>query len=400
MRNRFSKIEDFIFFNFIVIYFMYAISAELIFPIHSYASYIINGFFLTYAFFIHLKYIRIKKFMVPMYLFYIYIFILVLLSSDILYSSRTFIKSLFPILFFSISFFRIKNLKDLNIMNNKIILIMILFIFNFFIVNLFNIGHRVYGEEMYYGSLRTEGTNAIAYSLIIIPLIIQLKKKRFSYYILIGVTAYIIVLLNMKRISILAPLVGISIFILTLKKRRLFLRIITGTIILLIIFYPLYESYLKNQVISRFASLSYSYKQEPRYQATILVFSDIFSFHSIKESIFGKEMFNSPGNYADGRFGNRQLHTDYNQLIHGSGILGILLYLFYNLIILKYYLKIKKKILFKDNMYFLLNATFYSIFFLSFFISFSGSLGGVVFNSIRYIYMGSIISIMSNRNFK
>lgn len=94
--------------------------------------------------------------------------------------------------------------------------------------------------------------------------------------------------------------------------------------------------------------------------------------------------------------GERMLHSDYNVLLHGAGIFGLLFYFYYNVIILKYFLRLKKKFQYKDNTINMMNATFIAVFLMSFIISFSGSFGLVIFTSIRSIYLGAILGIYNN----
>jgi len=46
-----------------------------------------------------------------------------------------------------------------------------------------------------------------------------------------------------------------------------------------------------------------------------------------------------------------------------------------------------------------MNATFISVFLMSFIISISGSFGSVVFTTIRSIYLGAILGIFNNIKF-
>ena len=94
--------------------------------------------------------------------------------------------------------------------------------------------------------------------------------------------------------------------------------------------------------------------------------------------------------------GERMLHSDYNVLLHGAGIFGLLFYFYYNVIILKYFFKLKKQLPYRDNLINMMSATFIAVFLMSFIISLSGSFGAVTFNTIRSIYLGAILGIFNN----
>jgi len=400
-----TKITLFLFYYFIIIYFIYVALSGIAFPKHSYPSYIINGFFLIYTIYVTFKYVEIKRFMVPMYLFFIYLLILIFFSSNFFYSAQTYIKTLIPALFLPISFTFIKDINQLKKFNKILILFLCLYLINFILTNFFKIGRTPYSRldsdfSLYVGNVFTEGMNSIAYILVILPLILYLDKKNKKIVIILGVLALVALLLNLKRISIIAVLIGYFFLILFSKRKSYFIKSIVPIILLLFILYPFYKEPLQYQYMNRASRFTEDfYETEGRYIETKLVWDEVFSFNSIQHSLFGKEMFNSPGNYGGGIMGERMLHSDYNVLIHGSGIFGLLFYFYYNVIILKYFLRLKKKFQYKDNTINMMNTTFIAVFLMSFIISFSGSFGAVTFNTIRSIYLGAILGIFNNIKF-
>jgi len=343
--------------------------------------------------------------MVPMYLFFIYLLILIFFSSNFFYSAQTYIKTLIPALFLPISFTFIKDINQLKKFNKILILFLLLYLINFILTNFFKIGRTPYSRldsdfSLYVGNVFTEGLNSIAYILVILPLILYLDKKNKKIVIILGVLALVALLLNLKRISILAVFIGYFFLIFFSKRKSYFIKSIVPIILLLLILYPFYKEPLQYQFLNRSSRFTEDfYENEGRYIETKLVWDEVFSFNSIQHSLFGKEMFNSPGNYGGGIFGERPLHMDYNSLLFGSGILGLLFYFYYNLVILKYFLKLKKHLPSKNNLINIMNATFISVFLMSFIISISGSFGAVTFNTIRSIYLGAILGIFNNIKF-
>lgn len=397
-----TKTTSFLFYYFVIIYFIYVALNNVLFAKQSYPTYIVNGFFLLFTIYVTFQYVEIKRFMIPMYLFFIYLLILIFFSSNFLYSAQTYIKTLIPALFLPISFSFIKDIKQLKKFNKVLIIVIILYIINLIIANIFKLGRIPYSSTnsdyaLYVGNVFTDGLNSIAYILVILPLILYLDKKNKKIIVFLGVLAFIALLLNLKRISILAVFIGYFFLIFFSKRKSYFIKSIVPIILLLLILYPFYKEPLQYQFMNRSDRFAEDfYENEGRYIETKLVWDEVFSFNSIQHSLFGKEMFNSPGNYGGGIFGERPLHMDYNSLLFGSGILGLLFYFYYNLVILKYFLKLKKHLPSKNNLINIMNATFISVFLMSFIISLSGSFGAVTFNTIRSIYLGAILGIFNN----
>lgn len=67
-------------------------------------------------------------------------------------------------------------------------------------------------------------------------------------------------------------------------------------------------------------------EEEGRYIEFSLVFKDLFVYYDY-DPWFGYGIFSSSGNYGKRIFGNRPLHSDINYYIHGSGFVGLFLYL-------------------------------------------------------------------------
>ena len=193
-----TKTTLFLFYYFIIIYFIYVALNSILFPKHSYPTYIVNGFFLLFTLYVTFKYVEIKRFMIPMYLFFIYLLILISFSSDFFYSAQIYIKTLIPALFLPISFSFIKDIDHLKKFNKILILLICLYLINFIIANIFKLGRTAYGKEgffsLYVGNVFTEGLNSIAYILVILPLILYLNKrhKNLLFFRSIGFCCFII----------------------------------------------------------------------------------------------------------------------------------------------------------------------------------------------------------------
>ena len=340
----------------------------------------------------------------------IYIFIMVCFSSNIMYSLKEAIKSFISLFYFGVAIVFINNYKDLNKLFRAMIILSFLFILNLIIANIFHLGGVQYSEDetnyLETGNVYSEGLNAMAYYLVLLPAIIQLYsfksllKKRTV--LLSSIVILILLLVTLKRGALLVVFIGYLILISQseFKQKKKLFRIIFITFIALVLLFPIYENMLKSRFNARKDRMQVeSYESEMRYRENFLVINDIFFSGNVVWLFFGHEMFNSPGNYGGGVFGPRQLHNDYAQVLNGSGILGLGLYFLMNFSILMYYLKLKKRIMLyglytkKEKM---LNAVFLSYFIAYFALCVSGSVDSVIYNAVRFIFLGAIIGVFKN----
>ena len=140
-------------------------------------------------------------------------------------------------------------------------------------------------------------------------------------------------------------------------------------------------------------------EEEGRYQETFYVIDEIIYSNKLERLLFGKEIFNSPGNYANGKYGRRMIHSDYNAILHGSGVIGMFLYLFWQIALYLFFIKIKffAKANFNDQGLFdILNVLFVNFLLAGLIIAISGGLNAVLFNSIRVVILGAVLRILYN----
>lgn len=344
------------------------------------------------------------------YIYIIYIFILVFFSSDFLYSLKNVLKSFIPLLYFGAAIVIVNDYKDLNRLFKSMIILGYLFIGNMIISNIFNLGGGSYSEEetgyLQTGSIYSEGLNAMGYYLVLLPAIIQLypfrSQLKKTTVILSSILIFIILLLVLKRGALLVVLTGylVMLFLSEFKQRRKLIQILLLSLIVLALAYPLYEKMLLSRYTVREDRLQMnSYETEGRYKENALVINDIFFSGNNTWLLFGHEVLNSRGNYGAGIYGGRQLHNDYAQVLNGSGTIGLGLYLLMNISILIYYLKLKKRIIllgFYSKGEKILNMVFWAYFIAYFALGVSGSIDSVIYNAIRFIFLGSIIGVFKN----
>jgi hypothetical protein len=297
-----------------------------------------------------------------------------------------------------ISFSVIDSLDKFKKLINSIALIGVLYILNILISTFFNIKGKSYSGEIFdVGNVFTEGLNSMAYLLTAAPLILYLNPKYRRIIIVLSVIIFILVLVQLKRISILAILTGLLINLFLSRNRiNIFFGLLISSFFLFIAF-PLFESTLQKQVKARERRLSTeNIEEEGRYQETFVVLDEIVFSGETALLFFGKEVFNSPENYANGKYGRRMIHNDYNVILHGSGVVGLILFVIWPIPIFLFYRKIKiyVKFYFEDKKLFdYMNVTFISFLIMGYILSISGGVNAILFNSIRMAVLGAILRI-------
>ena len=370
------KSANFLFFNFILIYFIYIGLAGIAFPKQGVVSVIFPGLAFLFLLGMALK-SDLYKFSIWIYSYLLFLFLLVLFSSDVFASFKSFLKVSMTFMMLPVSFQIVRDFDSFKRLNKVIILLMLLYLVNFAVMNFLGISFKGYGDDITTGNIFTEGLNAMAYALVILPAAIFILQKREWWLIILGIVVFITLVVSLKRISILAVFLGYLIIFFSLKRKG---KMIKGGIVILaflIASFPLYSDTFIEQLENRSSRFEMnSYKNEGRYKETLIVFDQIFSFQDVPYSIIGKEIFNSPGTYGSANDWNgRQLHSDYNVLLHGSGLMGITWYFVVQGVIFLAFIRYKNKISvlsgYSRKLDYL-NAVFYAVFFLVFVISFSG----------------------------
>jgi len=386
-------------YRFFTIYFIYIVSIGIVFPRGSVGTQLIGSLFFIFTFFHFFKLIKpIKLFNVVLF-FVFYLTFLVAFSSDIYYSLSNLAATYIWVLILPISFLSINSISKYKKLLNSIAFIAILYILNIILSTSLGIIGKSYSREIFeVGNVFTEGLNSMAYLLVASPLLIHLNPKYRKWIILLSIIIFILVFVQLKRISIIAILVGIMIHLVYSQNRSNIFFGLIFSLLLIFVAYPVFESTLNKQLAARERRLTtQNLEEEGRYQETFIVIDEIIYQPNPFVFFFGKEIFNSPGNYANGRFGRRQIHNDYNVILHGSGLIGLLLFIFWPVPLFLFYKKIKRiaKYEFKDKKLFdYISVTFVIFLIIGYVLSISGGITAILFNSIRVAIMGASLRIL------
>ncbi len=263
-----------------------------------------------------------------------------------------------------------------------------LFIINTAAANILGKGYA-YDGSVAFGAIIHSYLYAPAFVLVLLPYIIDSYEKKWVKWMaaFTGIFGFILLVLSMRRMAIIIVMLGYIIYFAV--GRKINCRYLILAVLAVIILFPLYKGLLYEQVEARgwVFEKNYSIKDELRYQETIDVWKEALSFREPVKSLFGREIWNSRGNYAGGKFGERTIHSDYNLILHGAGFAGLLLYMGIFADILLRYLRARKNI--SDSR---LRALFIALFILSFIVSVAGRMNFVTFRFIIFACLGGILA--------
>lgn len=334
------------------------------------------------------------------FFFMIYLFTLILFSSDFIYSlTGTYLKVLVTMLMFPVGFFVLSDYPKMILFLKNFTYASLLLCVNYIIAQIFNIGRSVYlDDSFYYGYAGIGSTVVLSYFLLSTPIL----KKAFTSFagnIIFKVVIFLSVLFTiiaLKRIAILALVVGFMVYMFKTRKIKRGLKTIFLMSFLLFITSPFYIDVFNERLEVR-TTEDNELDQEQRYFDIIYAYQD-FKTKGIRHALIGTEAFNTPGYF--GR--DRQVHVDYANLLIGTGIIGLGFYLWIYVGMYKqfqnYYKKIKNHNLFTTEIHNgnlqELNGTFTAILIASLIVSFSGGLHVITTRSILFTILGMLSGLL------
>jgi len=350
-------------------------------------------FFITYL--LITKKIIIDRVYSSFLIFFIYILFISIINSSnyfITFSGLLSILLSTTFYFFSYNVFKSNYLNDLLYLKVWLFVIPILFIINLLIYNIFKIGEPIYGglNTLRFGDLHHSRIYSGSLTLILSFVLFKYSKPKILLIILLFIL-FIILLLSLRRTAIILVIQSFIIYLFFYKKKNKYFYLYIFSFILIIwFFYPLYQEKLIEifEVRSdRIILSNETIEEESRFQESLVVTKKIFSFEDLQYSLIGTEFLNSFGTYSFFEFdppNTRILHTDYAVILHGSGLLGLILYsLFLFEIIRSIYLRIKLTGL-KDD----ISILELMILFVLIVVTFSGSILNVTFRTMFFIILG------------
>jgi hypothetical protein len=347
---------------------------------------------------------NIKKISLPNWacfsivIFIIYIVLLALLRGilhdELLEGLRWVSRVSIPMIIFLIGFYKINTLKKFHILNKVTLYTAGTIILYLLFVNIFGIGYHIYSSEALIrtGLIRGVGMNTLSFIILLAPVINFSSLKRVKKRLLIDfifLLLFLVVLIVLRRSAILIVIIGYVIYYWNLKiQDKRFKKQMLWILFAIICLSPLYSFFLTKAIEIRGSEVISidTLEQDTRKKEIPYIINDTIVNSSLSECLFGKS-FNNTGAFPLAYF-KRELHSDISNLLYITGVIGLLLYLFFHYKILHEASKLKKN---APKIYYL---TIFVLILSSVLLMYSGRLDALTFNSIKYIYMGSILALL------
>jgi hypothetical protein len=301
-----------------------------------------------------------------------------------------------PIASFAIGFHLFNTFQELRKLSISVIWVYLILGGNFLLSQLFQLGQSVYSDESNFrvGNL-DDSWNVFTYAVLLAPLVIHFVGK--SKYL--RLTAYLgaignamLVVISIKRIAILGLVSGNLIRMYFVPKNLKWIRsALFATGAMLVAFLFIQDIVLERIELRSNRFESGSIEREGRYLETSYVWDEVITFRNPVKSLLGLEGFNSVSNYADGRFGDRQLHVDYNLIVNTIGLVGLILYFLLFLQIFKNMLRFRHCMISHPRSRVILLSVFWMLFINQFITSTAGQMYHVSYRLIVFVFLGSIL---------
>jgi hypothetical protein len=181
-----------------------------------------------------------------------------------------------------------------------------------------------------YGNLRVADLNILPFALFFV--LYRLSARYSTTDLIISVITFSSLVLSMRRSIMVAATAASGIFLLMLLLQRNKSNAIVTTyalavvVIIAIMSTDVLDIFKDRYEHRRLDEREFVNVEESRFIEYELIYYDMF-IDNAYSPWFGFELLNSPGNYGNGIFGDRSLHSDLPVIIHSSGIIGLMLYL-------------------------------------------------------------------------
>lgn len=196
------------------------------------------------------------------------------------------------------------------------------------------LGESYYLEDsIYWGGALVQSAYVLAVMVLVAPALLEVFRKGWARLVVIALTlgSLIFTLVSLRRGTIAALGVGIAMYALFSPRRGRSVKAIGLAAAALVALSPLYMDVLVERYEARqykFNNMQNQIDREGRYLETMILLED-YSRRSPIEQLIGRETLNSANtDFMRQRMGGRNLHVDYNVVLHGFGVVGLITYLF------------------------------------------------------------------------
>ena len=336
-----------------------------------------------------------------MYLFFFYILIVMLFSKELLVSFKTAAQVILSMSVFIAGYSYITNFRRYRKLLESLVWVIIAGFIAAAVGYIFDIGRTLEytagteykGEPEFIGLLGSGGLYGPALALALLPIIIQNRFRKIPPWLLWAVSAglYIFIILNVRRTAILIPIIGFVSSLIFYRTQTRVLRYLFLFSVTLALLAPVYRPLLEKRVKAR-AELGRFEKgfmqTESRYLENLEMLKEIREFKDPLAIVtgIGHNIF---AEHTDQRkIVRRMYHSDTAKLVYGTGLIGLVLYFVIYGQLLRMIIKIPGARVLNE-----FKAGALTLWIISFFVSFNGSITLVTFRTMSFLLMGAFIGM-------
>ncbi len=179
-----------------------------------------------------------------------------------------------------------------------------------------------------YGNLGYTDFNVIGIALFVV--LLSILKKNNWLILALYIVALAFVMLTLRRSAMLVSGLSVVFAFFTVMNQRnigkvtlyMLIAALIGTVVYIKSDFSLVfkERYEMRKLDER------EFEEEKRFTEYEMIYKDMFVLNKYSPW-FGYGLFNSAGNYGEGKFEDRTLHADLTSIAHSSGLIGLFLYL-------------------------------------------------------------------------
>ncbi|HEX2081858.1 MAG TPA: hypothetical protein VHG08_29400 [Longimicrobium sp.] len=327
----------------------------------------------------------------PLAVFLGYVLLRSLMSTDPGRSLSDFSKVLLSMSMLVVGFHYIRTLEAFQRLNRATLAAAFLVLAQFAVAQVFKLGESVYVDDsVYLGGALASTAYYLSAAVVLTPVLLPSYRRRAGRVLaalVLGLAVLAMVVL-LKRAALAGALLGFLTYILVAGRwgRAARYAAVAGT--LLVVSSPVYLPVLMPRVEVRFSEKQ-SIERQARYRETLVV-RDEFLDRGFKHAVVGTEMFNFAQYYGV----DRQLHIDFNILLHGGGLAAVLLYLWLALSVLREhgrYYALGRRFPYARE----LRGVFLALLALALVVSFSYSITLLGYRSVLFLYLGALLRLQS-----
>ena len=395
---------------FFIVYYLYLMCVGVIIPKGTTFGELFNG--VLFIFILYMAFVRcLNKRFLFFYLYFLFLVALVLInSSDYMYSLSNLIKYSIQFLCLPIGYSVISSMDKYRELLKTGLICMALYIFNLIVVNLFNLGSTSgYGGTMQIGNLFSDALYLNVYMIVSLFLLLKVFPNKRTIILLLTSICAVLVFVNMKRVVILDLILGFFVFsVLYLRFSKAKVSVVSKYakyVILSLLLLGVFVYFFSDQIIGNykirsehFENTSEDITNESRAQEMIYVYNEIVNSDDIMVFLFGKEAFNFVGTYAEGKFGERQIHDSYSILLHGTGVLGFFVWLLLHLSVIVWMRRFKNSTpCALDNESSIIYSLFYTYIIIFLISMISGNMSNILSSGFFYTSVGGMLRLFKER---